>query len=208
MDSRTLDEKFIAKTRPRRKDIQWHTDDLLVNLDILKKMYPNLKTDWELLRLACIYHDMGKMNFRFQNRVHGKGSTTGLPHGVLSLGFIDVDYLEDKGYSDKDIGLLFHAVAYHHERDMDFEMDEIYNEIETLKSVFPKYNYLALPTRYFKPRFDIDFFDKGQRFYESKDGDYFFKYIMLKGLLNRLDYAASAEIIVENPNDFFDRINE
>ncbi len=202
MDSKTIDENFIAKTRPQRKDIQWHTDDLLNNLSVLKEMYPNLSTDWELLRLACIYHDMGKMNFRFQSRVHGKGHTTGLPHGALSLGFIDADYLEDTGYSDKDIGLLFHAVAYHHERDMDFEIDEIYNEIETLKSVFPKYNYSGLPTRYFKPRFDTDFYDKGQRFCESKDGDYFFKYIMLKGLLNRLDYAASAEIRVENPNDF------
>lgn len=202
MDNRNIDEKFIAKTRPRRKDIQWHTDDLLDNLDILKEMYPNLSIDWELLRLACIYHDMGKMNFRFQSRVHGKGNNTGLPHGVLSLGFIDADYLEDRGYSDEDIRLLFHAVAYHHERDMDLEMDEIYNEIDTLKSFFSKYNYSRLPTRYFKPRFDKVFYNNGQRFCESKDGDYFFKYIMLKGLLNRLDYAASAEIRVENPNDF------
>lgn len=202
MDKRAVDENFIAKTRPQRKDIQWHTDDLLNNLCILKEMYPNLSTDWELLRLACIYHDMGKMNFRFQSRVHGKGNTTGLPHGVLSLGFIDVNYLGDEGYSDKDIELLFHAVAYHHERDMNFEMDEVYNEIETFKSAFSKYNYSQLPTRYFKPKFYKCFYNKGQRYCESKDGDYFFKYIMLKGLLNRLDYAASAEIKIENPNDF------
>ena len=36
----------------------------------------------------------------------------------------------------------------------------------------------------------------------KEDRDYFFKSVKLKGLLNRLDYAASAEIPVEEPNDF------
>lgn len=207
MNKRFVDERFIAKTTPIRKDIQWHTDDLLDNLKLLKELYPNLKTDWELLRLACIYHDLGKMNARFQKRVHGRGNDTGIPHGFLSLGFIDVEYLEGSGYGEKDIKVLFHAVAYHHERDVYLEMNEIFDEIATLTDIFKEFDYNELPSRNLEPEFDKAFFKIGNRFCESKDGEYFFKYIMLKGLLNRLDYAASAakadiDITVERPNDF------
>lgn len=198
-----VDERFIAKTRPIRKDIQEHTDDLLSNLGLLKELYPNLETDWDILRLACIYHDLGKMNARFQVAVHGKGRNTGVPHGLLSLGFIDVEYLEEKGYGEKDIKLLFHAVAYHHEREINLSLRDIYDEIKTLTDVFKEFEYSRLPTRFLKPEFDRTFFKPGQRLYEEKDDTYFFKYVMLKGLLNRLDYAASSyETPVERRNDF------
>jgi CRISPR-associated endonuclease/helicase Cas3 len=58
----SIDERFIAKTKPERKDIQTHIEDLLRNLKILKELYPNLNIDWDMLCFACIYHDLGKMN--------------------------------------------------------------------------------------------------------------------------------------------------
>jgi CRISPR-associated endonuclease/helicase Cas3 len=202
MYTRTMNEKYIAKTTPIKKDIQWHTDDLLYNLRCFKDLYPNLEIDWDMLRLACIYHDLGKMNSSFQNRMQGRGKDTGIPHGFLSLGFIDVDYLEEKGYSEKDIEVLFQVVAYHHERDIYPEMDEIVREIETMTEAFREFEYSELPTDYFDPEFDQTFFRIGRRFYEGRDGEYFFKCVKLKGLLNRMDYAASAEIPVEEPNDY------
>lgn len=198
----SIDERFIAKTRPNRKDIQEHTNDLLRNLDLLKELYPHLAIDWYMLRLACIYHDLGKMNGRFQEVVHGKGRDTGIPHGLLSLGFIDVEYLEERGYEEKDIKILFHTVAYHHERDIYFDLQDIYNEIKTFTDIFNEFEYLQLPTRFLDPEFDRTFFKPGQRLYEDKDENCFFQYVMLKGLLNRLDYASSAEIPVEYKNDF------
>ncbi len=202
MGERIVNENFLAKTAPKRKDIQWHTDDLLNNLRLLKELYPNLQVDWDMLRFACIYHDLGKMYKGFQDRIHGKGISVGIPHGFLSLGFIDIEYLENLGYGEKDIEVLFQAVAYHHERDIDFEMDDIVEGIRTLIEVFEKFEYEKLPSRNLNPEFDPAFFYLGKRVYESRDKIYFFKTIMLKGLLNRLDYAASAEIPVERPNDF------
>lgn len=198
----SIDERFIAKTKPERKDIQTHIEDLLRNLKILKELYPNLNIDWDMLCFACIYHDLGKMNLKFQLVVHGEGKNTGIPHGLLSLGFIDYNYLEERGYCEKDIKILFHAVAYHHERETDYSSDDIYEEIKTLTDIFKVFEYPKLPTRSFNPEFDKVFFEPGQRFYESKDDSYFFKYVMLKGLLNRIDYAASGEIPVERKNDF------
>ena len=197
-----MDKRFIAKTRPIRKDIQTHIDDLLHNLEILRALYPNLKIDWDMLRFACIYHDLGKMYGKFQLVVQYKSKDIGIPHGLLSLGFIDVVYLEKKGYDEIDIKILFHAIAYHHDRYLDYSIEYFYNEIATLTDVFKEFEYSKLPTRFLEPKFDITFYKPGQRLYEYKDDRNFFKYIMLKGILNRLDYAASAGIDVEEKNDF------
>ncbi|BCJ95331.1 CRISPR-associated helicase/endonuclease Cas3 [Anaerocolumna cellulosilytica] len=208
MPDKKADERFIAKTKPR-KDIMEHTNDLLANYEILKKIYPDINIDWYMLYLACIYHDLGKINYSFQQVMQGKGRNTGIPHGMLSLGFIDVKYLINKGYNHQDIMVLFHAVAYHHEREMNYNMDDIYDELEQMDTIVKQFEYSKLPTKYFNPEFDQKYFMMGERLYESRDNIYFYKYVMLKGLLNRIDYAASSYITgessplcVEVKNDF------
>ena len=60
---------FLAKSNPK-ETIMEHTDKLLDEFYLLKSIYPNLKNiNWELLRIACIYHDVGKMNTKFQNKI-------------------------------------------------------------------------------------------------------------------------------------------
>lgn len=60
---------FLAKSFPRETIIE-HTDNLLEAFNLLKETYPNIKNiNWDLLRLACIYHDLGKMNTKFQNKI-------------------------------------------------------------------------------------------------------------------------------------------
>jgi len=80
-DSKYMDERFLAKTKPYKEDIQEHTDILLKNYEILKELYPNLYIDWELLFLACIYHDLGKMNHKFQKKLRGFSNEDEIPHG-------------------------------------------------------------------------------------------------------------------------------
>ena len=63
-----MDEQALAKSNPK-EDIQSHTDELLKNLDLLKLLYPQIKVNWNLLYLACIYHDLGKINEKFQIRI-------------------------------------------------------------------------------------------------------------------------------------------
>jgi len=87
---------------------------------------------------------------------------------------------------------------------MNFQLEDIYAETEKLSEVFKSFEYSQLPTRYFTPRFDQTFFTPGRRVYMDVDAEHFYKYIMIKGLLNRLDYAASAEISVEYQNDFLE----
>src|SRR5690554_1433724 len=116
---REIDINAIAKSHPV-EDIQTHTNSLLRNLESLKSYYPNLFLDWdklyELLRLACIYHDLGKLYPRFQYCIKNRIPYSGIPHGLLSLAFIDYKFLKKEfGLDNTDLKLLFKAVAYHHD---------------------------------------------------------------------------------------------
>lgn len=197
-----LDEHALAKSNPK-EDIQTHTDKLLDNLSLLKSLYPNLSVDWDLLYWACVYHDLGKLNLKFQERIkYGKRSVDEIPHGLLSLAFIDHRGLKEK-FGRDGLRLLFQSVAYHHDRKMPFENSDIEKEFTNLHVPLKRFQYDKLPERFLATVIDQRYFSINERFYEGQ-GELFFRFIMLEGLLNRLDYAASAHIPVENPNDFLE----
>lgn len=193
-------KKFYAKSNPK-ETIQEHTDNLLKNYDIYKKIYPSLNVDWELLRLTCIIHDLGKINEKFQNKlIYRKKDHTEIAHNLLSLAFIDTKKLKNElNYDIKKIKLLAHAVAYHHDRG-DYDIDSYNEELELLKEISKDFSYdkfeitriKTIPLKYFN----------NDRIYEEEND--FYDFVMLKGLLNRLDYAASGYIDVEQKNDFLE----
>ncbi|MFA9378765.1 MAG: CRISPR-associated helicase Cas3' [Lachnotalea sp.] len=194
---------YLAKTNPE-ETIQEHTDNLLINLKILRKLYPDLKVNWDLLYYACLYHDLGKMNSKFQLHIRNGRKVKGeIPHTILSLPFINVNHLEKQGFSDRDISLLFEAIAYHHDRSTDFSDDEIEEEISIMQKELSQFHYEQLEGfKFLDDCIDEDYYMLNTRTYQ-KDKD-FYKYVMLKGLLNRLDYAASGHIEIENENNFLD----
>ena len=63
----------LAKSNPE-KTIKKHTQDLLNQLKILETIYPSIleKEEWELLDYATKYHDIGKINTKFQNKLYQK----------------------------------------------------------------------------------------------------------------------------------------
>lgn len=198
-------KEFLAKSNPR-ETIQEHTDNLIKNYEILKSIYPNLEIDWDILYLACLYHDLGKINDKFQQRLRtGKKNKGEIPHNLLSLAFINFNELEDMGYDENDIKILFHSIVYHHERDLDFSDEEIEDEIELLKDPFEQMEYSKIKTKFLNNIIEDQFYIINDRFYEKNGVREFFQYIMIKGLLNRIDYAASAHIEIENKNDFLSR---
>ncbi|NMA75079.1 MAG: CRISPR-associated helicase Cas3' [Bacteroidales bacterium] len=196
--------QFIAKTYPELETIQSHTDRLLDNLKLLKNTYPNLNVDWDLLELACLFHDLGKINKKFQSKINGKKVKNEIPHGFLSIGFLDIEKLREK-YSREKIKILVNAIAYHHERD--FPISEYYSAVaeeitimvEDIKffcyDKLPKIEKLKMPSlRYIN----------GNRVTERDGEQVFYDYVLVKGLLNRIDYASSAHERVEWPNDFLE----
>ncbi|MGN9165153.1 CRISPR-associated helicase Cas3' [Tissierellaceae bacterium HCP3S3_D8] len=197
--------EYIAKTYPKKETIQQHTDRLIENYNILKSIYEGLKVDWDILELACLYHDLGKMNIKFQHKLKNKKLKDEIPHGFLSIGFLDIKELRKK-YSKDQIKILVNAIAYHHERNFKFsEYDEIVREeIEIMKKEAEKFNYSKIPNCQVFGLPSARYID-GSRVTEEDGQDVFYNYILVKGLLNRIDYASSAYEQVERKNDFLEK---
>ena len=190
---------YLAKSNPR-ETIQEHTDNLLINYNELKRIYPELKVSWDILFLACIYHDLGKMNKKFQDKINRvKRYEDEIPHGILSLSFINSKELKDT-YSKDQIKILAHSVAYHHERNFNIDRDSLKEEIELLKIEVGNFKYDKIKDLTVK-KLGVRYFSN-DRIDEEVNFELFLEYVITKGLLNRLDYAASSGIPVESQNDF------
>lgn len=217
-------EKYLAKSNPVQT-IPEHTDELLKNLRILIKLYPNLFLNWDtlyLIELACLYHDIGKINKFFQEVIRGKKIIQPLPHGFFSLCFLGgksfykeiKELYEEKGSDNTKakkkaeifVKILANAIAYHHERDNVKDYINILQEnLEDLQERFKKLDYDKLKNKNVEI-LPIKLFS-GTRITLDDGEEVFNKYVLIKGLLNRIDYAASAgeEIEVEKENNFLIR---
>lgn len=208
---------FLAKSNG--ETLLEHTNNLLKQLNIFKTTYPNALSNkhWDLLAYACAYHDLGKINDKFQTKIRHKWMTIDgeIPHGLLSVTMIDFDALKKK-FNDYELKALAYAVACHHNRDFSkLDKDHYKDEIKALKSAYSKLDLtgllINLPTR--EPEKTKSKYYKFKRIWtlEGIDGNWlltdeekakekqaFMLYIKLKGLLNRLDYAASGHYQVES----------
>ena len=115
-----MKNKALAKS-DGEKTIKEHTKDLLRQLHILKELYPDIlsKENWGLLKRAAIYHDLGKINSKFQNKIYKRlgykeflaqvDEEEEVPHNFLSPAFINPDkYIKKYGLTKTKI--LFSSV--------------------------------------------------------------------------------------------------
>ncbi|MBC1358561.1 CRISPR-associated helicase Cas3' [Listeria booriae] len=200
--------RYLAKSNPE-ETIQEHTDNLLTNYKILQENYPDIPVNWYFLKLACLTHDLGKMNVYFQEKVSGgRRSKKEIPHNYLSAAFVPYKKLKEEGYSKEEIQLLFQAVARHHERDIHFTLEEWASEMQKLEQEWNGFTYGALgENRSYRNRIPSKYYQVSVRIFEGDNAqsfELFIQYVLLKGLLNRIDFAASAYIDVEKPNDFLE----
>ena len=208
---------FLAKSNG--ETLLEHTNNLLKQLNIFKTTYPNALSNehWDLLAYACAYHDLGKINDKFQTKIRHKWITIDgeIPHGLLSVTMIDFDTLKKK-FNDYELKALAYAVACHHNRDFSkLDKDHYKDEIKALKSAYSKLDLtgllIDLPTREpekvkskyykFKHIWTLEGIDENWLLTneeKAKEKHAFMLYIKLKGLLNRLDYAASGHYQVES----------
>ena len=203
---------FYAKSEPV-ETIKEHTDNLLKNLEIVKNTYGeeigknrtfSMERFWYLLKIACTYHDIGKVFTPFQNKIREKIGKEKIPtkflytikHEQLSPMFIPIEKLE---LSKEEKRLLYQVVYYHHERNTEEiqseEIEEIIKEdilpqIETIKMEMKVEIRENLTSFYLR---DV----RGRKRITQEDSLYE-PYCLLKGLLHRLDHSSSAKIKVED----------
>lgn len=206
-----MENKALAKTKDEETIIS-HTENLLKNYGLLKEFYPSIKNlDWELLELACIYHDIGKLNTKFQNKLMEKlkypllkdelGDIFEIPHGYLSSAFLNLEELQEK-YGLDGLKILCQSIFYHHNREKPDNMDNIKRTIkEDLSKYINEFYYERigkveqLTTKYWK------YVKRRLPDSDEYDAETNKKFIMTKGLLNKIDYAASSGVDIEYKND-------
>lgn len=197
---------LLAKSKPK-ETIKEHTELLLHDLDKFFEMYGNKFTDTEkeLVRLACRYHDYGKAIYPFQQMIGNDDAWKGvskeeqakitcfykiikepqrIPHGFISPAFLSIKELK-QNYSDEEIKVLINAIFYHHNRNYDFDK-------EMLKSILDhdlkvRFNNLPIKSGYLNKVENISFPSD-----QALSDDYWTKYAVILGLLNKFDYHASS----------------
>lgn len=203
---------FYAKTQPPQS-IREHTDSLLENYyllkDALKESCPFMDDrQWQLLKWAVQYHDVGKAYVVFQNKlrkymnkpVQEVPHNYDIPHSYLSTVLTPYKKL---GVEGKEKMRLAHAIAYHHERDRlpDKELKKQVKEAvrsDIIQKLEELGKHMNIPMGN-KPSFmAYDLLSRRFTWGHSKEKhEEFLKYVMVKGLLHRLDHAASASVSVE-----------
>lgn len=199
---------FYAKSKPK-ESIKEHTDSLLENLKILKEVYGNEITKnkyeeriWELLKIICTYHDLGKVYTPFQNKILEKIGQKTIPtkfeynikHEQLSPLFVPVRELELRKDEKK---LVYQSIFYHHERksddiDCDLVMDIINQDIEPNIDRIKEELCVDLDLN----PYYLKYVGNGKRI---KQGDKLYnEYCLLKGLLHRLDHCSSGNMEIED----------
>ena len=231
-----MKNEFLAKSNG--ETIMEHTENLISNLKNFFIIYSKINVNKKLLLLACIYHDLGKINKKFQSKLSGQKQNGELPHGLLSTSFIDSKSLSENGFDKSDIKVLSYSVALHHERDlseiseedfsseielMNIEADYFLKYLEKLQNIYfdyvnknieenLKYSIFKIENEKVKlKKLSKKYYKLNGRIYsqdfilsEKETFETFQKYVMLKGLLNKIDYAASSYIPVEEKNDFLE----
>ena len=177
--------EYLAKPN---ETIEQHTSKLLKLYEEFMLLYGDYfsETDKKMIRFVCEHHDLGKKNPHFQEKIRkGQWQTKGeLPHGVLSCAFLDRQQLK------ADFGelyiLIYQAIYNHHTRNFDFSDSEVNSYITEVLSPYLKEDYPDLILNSFAHslgRLNSQK-DKSDNFYQ--------KYALIKGMLNKFDYAASA----------------
>jgi len=195
-----------------------HTSKLLDNLNVLKNTYgqrieqilpPDIDANlfWQLAYWAAFYHDFGKAFTPFQNVIREKIGESPLktpfrndiPHGYLSPAFLPTsDILEAAGGDKEMLKALIQAVAFHHERDKLADKKLILDVIsQDLEPKLPEINQHMGTDISKLGKHYLNYIDINNRITSSHK--YYKLYVLLKGILHRLDHASSAHICVEEP---------
>lgn len=205
-----------AKSSPDILTIVEHTEDVVQASKVLYQSYGKHLTlldekDWKMLKIAAQYHDIGKYSMGFQNRITAaihktKEQYTNMknyPHNYLSVMLMPFDDLYEQ-FSEDELDILTWAVGFHHERDEQPDKDRMLAIYEQqlkpfLEEIEQRSGLMIAP----KP--DIVEIDMLVQRWNVQKSSNWLKYILIKGLLQRADHAASAKRVFESVDDYVEQ---
>jgi CRISPR-associated endonuclease/helicase Cas3 len=184
---------YLAKTNPDKTLLE-HTEEVLGELEVLRGLgYISNERLYVLTKKACLYHDYGKANKAFQERIQNNRKYNELkevPHNVLSLYFVnpaDFDTLEDY-YRVAEVVLNHHNYG---------DTGEIIREKSELIE--------ELLNEFVEDRIVV----RGRKLEKIKEMSNDNDATLIKGYLHRCDYSASGNQRVEYINNFLnEKLNQ
>lgn len=183
-------KKYLAKPD---ESLYEHTKNLLVQLDKLYSYYAKLPY-FDLVANACLYHDIGKMNPIFSDRMKkGKqfDESKEIGHNILSF-YLFCYHIDRPEFDFEDFNAVAYAVLNHHFYVNNFEVISDANKSKLIDDNLS----LILNSE------DGDNFKRkktGRILSEIRQKQNFMdkKYIFVKGILHKCDYSASAHSEIE-----------
>ena len=208
-----MDYKYYAKSNPI-ETIKEHADKLLENLEILKKEYGEKITQiiempeerfWQLMKIICQYHDVGKVFSGFQNAIREKigeeliqtkFNNQEIKHEQISPMFVPYKQYEMTKTERK---LVYQSIYYHHERDNKVHIDRELLEEIIKEDIEPNIKKIEKELQIQIPELKTTYLGmvEGQARI-TEDDELYKEYCLMKGLLHRLDHCSSAWITVED----------
>lgn len=211
---------LYAKSNPI-ETLREHTDELLEQRNILKCCYDTSinKLDflgkeefWKWLDFVIEFHDVGKSFSPFQKLIRSRmdieinepeiitNLENNIGHNFISPAFINYGCLNIEDDWDL-MDVLNQIIVYHHERDIFIDEDfkdlvqkvldkDLINKVGQIKSEFN----IRYPI---KTKKLSNIYLQGIEKRIDKNHKYYNLYVMLKGILHRLDHSASAHEVVE-----------
>jgi len=183
-----------------------HINDLAASLQQFLRFFPEELTDCQknILKLAIYFHDLGKLNILFQKKLQNKTNDI-VPHNILSGIFSS---LLNGVLSYEGKILIFHAVINHHNRGLEFVMNEYLGTKILKQKISDNIDNFALP-QWITIKEISDFYDllnDISKIYAlihnssktSINNINTTDLLIVSGFLIRLDHAASAGLDVED----------
>ena len=199
-------KKYFAKSDG--KTLEEHINDLLDQFRIFLDRYPNVLNEREkmLLEKAIEYHDYGKLNKLFQDKMKSHARHDDIvPHQFLSPLFL---ISNENELDDKDLLITVYSIVNHHQRGQekylkykDSGVKILFDEIEKYFPMFFKHIGLKELPENTKRRYKncirriannmLDVVTLNEMLYE--DNTDIKTLIKVSGLLIRIDHAASGD---------------
>lgn len=198
-------EQVHAKSSLEKESLLEHTNLLLHELERLKNLgYITESKQYLALKKACIYHDIGKLNKSFQLRMMNQSRfdpAKEIGHNILSYVLTDMILDEEDAHTRK---IIVNAVLNHHKyiKNYSFLMkmsEEEKNLLQsTVKEIFK--NHIHADSEQLGKSLKSAYSTRKLNALKNIRKDPV--YILVKGLLHKCDYSASAHMSCEFPNNF------
>lgn len=193
-----MDKKYdvyYAKSINENISIKEHTQMVLDSyheLMKLKKLYFNEKFD-KMIELSIKYHDIGKVNTIFQEKMRGHYTNDEIPHGYLSALAVDFKKIGFSRKEIKEFKIIINSVFYHHRRG-EFLKDKI--------KEFSKNYYEEQLSNYLGDNYhDLSYANLNLIYPRNPTSTItdkeWIEFVIVKGILNRCDWSASGNLAIE-----------